>query len=165
MRTALLWPIAALALGASADSSAAGEVLFDCAIGDKQLSVTLEGDTATYTFGPKGAPEITLTAAPRDLNYLPWNGIGRFMPEAVEFENQGIIYQVWYGIEKLIDETAPLPPIRGGVWVMSGDEVLADLTCDSAPRVYALEGIYAAKEAAGQCYDGENQNWHEGCTD
>lgn len=154
-----------LAFGALLASDAAGEVLFDCALGNKQLSVTLEGGTATYTFGPKGAPEMTITAAPRDLNYVPWNGIGRFMPEAVEFENQGTIYQLWYGLEKLIDENAPLPPIRGGVWVMKGDEVLADLVCDSPPSVYALEAIYDAKLAAGQCYDWESQSWGTRCTD
>ena len=157
------WVLVALTLWAVAADSAAADVVFDCAIGAKQLSVTLEGEAATYTFGPKGAPEVTITAAPRDLNYLPWKGIGRFMPEAVDFANQGTIYQVWHEVEKQIDENAPEPSILGGVRVLKGDEWLAVLHCDAPPSVLNLQAIYDAKLAAGQCYDWESQAWKSKC--
>ncbi len=161
----LSWGSALIGMGVLVCSPAFGDVVFNCTIGGKQLSVTLEGDAATYSFGPKGAPEMTITAAPRDLNYLPWNGIGIEMPEAVQFGNDGTSYEVWYSVQKMIDENAPLPPTRGGVRVMKGDEMLADLVCDASPSLYDLERIYDAKEAAGQCYDWESQSWGTGCKD
>ena len=161
------YPFAGVVLGAlaasSTASSAAGEVLFDCTIGAKQLSVALQGDIATYTFGPKGAPELTISAAPRDLNYLPWNGIGSAMPEAVQFVNAGTTYEVWYSVQKQMDDNAPFAPAEGGVRVMQGDAMLADFVCTAPPSVYALERIYDAKLAAGQCYDWQSQSWGTAC--
>ena len=158
-----LCPIAGLVVGMLAASSAAGEVLFDCAIGAQQLSVTFQDDTAAYTFGPKGAPEVSISAAPRDLNYLPWDGMGASMPEAVQFVNVGTTYEVWYSVQKQIDENAPLAPTEGGVRVMQGDAILADLVCTAPPSVYALERIYDAKLAAGQCYDWQSHSWGTAC--
>ena len=162
-----LCPVAGLVLGvvaaSSTASSAAAEVLFDCPIGAQQLSVALAGDTAIYTFGPQGAPEMTISAAPRDLNYLPWDGMGSSMPEAVQFANAGTTYEVWYAVQKQMDENAPLAPTQGGVRVMQGDAMLADLVCTAPPSVYALERIYDAKLAAGQGYDWQSQSWGTAC--
>ncbi len=164
-----LCPIAGLVLGvvaaSSTASSAAAEVLFDCPIGAQQLSITLAGDTAIYTFGPQGAPETVISAAPRDLNYLPWAGMGTSMPEAVQFANAGTTYKVWYAVQKQMGVNAPLAPTQGGVRVMQASAMLADLVCTAPPSVYALERIYDAKLAAGHCYDWQNQSWGTACAE
>ncbi len=123
------WGSALIGVALLAAPPAFGDVLFDCAIGAKQLSVTLEGDAATYTFGPKGAPELTITAAPRDLTYLPWDGWGIEMPEAVQFQSAGITYEVWYSVRKQgdKDEHVAHVPAAGGVRVLKGLATISTL--------------------------------------
>jgi hypothetical protein len=161
----LSWGSALIGAAVLASAPAFGEVLFECAIDAKQLRVTLDGDTATYSFGPKGAPELTVSADPRDLNYLPWDGMGVEMPEAVQFETAGTIYEVWYSVQKMLDESEPLPPVAGGVRVMSGEKIIADLPCTAPPSIYDLYRIYDAKMAGGQCYDWAGQAWGAACAD
>lgn len=149
-----------LALGAARVEA---EVVFQCDIGPKQILLTQQGEMISYHFGPAAAPELTISAAARDLNYLPWDGMGSSMPEMVQFQNAGTIYEVWYSVQKQMDENAPLPPTEGGVRVIKGDQTLADLPCSTPPNVYDLERIYDAKLAAGQCYDWADQSWKVKC--
>jgi hypothetical protein len=66
-----------------------GQELLSCPIGKKQLELCLDADGVSYSFGPKGRPEITLATAIRDTDYQPWSGVGRAMWDAVRFTNQG----------------------------------------------------------------------------
>lgn len=146
-------------LGAEAQDLA----VFDCTVGARVLRIDLQGDLATYSFGPAGAPELTISAAPRELNYVPWDGWGREMPQMVEFQNADTVYQVWYSVQKMLDENEPLPQPAGGVRVMQGGQIIADLVCTGAPHVYDLERIFDAKVAAGQCFNWDGQIWMDDC--
>lgn len=124
----------------------------------------MQGGLVTYAFGPKGAPDLQISAAPGDLGYLPWNGIGTEMPEAVQFQSGDYTYEVWYSVRKMMDESEPLPPPAGGVRVLQGDDLVADLACSAPPDIYDLYLIYEAKLVAGQCYDWESQSWAAVCS-
>lgn len=117
----------------------------------------VDGDVDRSLDGPKGAPELTIGAAPRDLNYVPWDGWGREMPQMVEFQNADTVDQVWYSVQKLMEENEPIPQPAGGVRVMQGGQIIADLACTGAPHVYVLERVFDAKLAAGQCFDWDAQ--------
>jgi hypothetical protein len=100
----------------------------------------------------------------KDLIYRPWNGIGIMMSDAVQFTHGDYSYEVWAGIEKMMDEAAPAPEWSGGVNVLKGADVVASLSCDSVPDVYQLDSLYDLKQAAGQCFDYESQGWKTQCS-
>jgi hypothetical protein len=149
---ALLTPLPALA-------QCPGEVLFSCPIKAKTLEVCLTGGTAIYSFGPKGAPDLTITTPVADLAYQPWPGIGRTIWDSVRFHNDGVDYEVWAALDKMMEEGQPEPDWQGGVTVTRGDEILAELACTAPPDPPWLDQLFAAKEAAGQCWNFDSQSW------
>lgn len=153
----------ALAALICAPAALSAQPVFQCQIGKKLLQVDLEGDLASYSFGPQGAAELRFSQKVADLGYIPWNGIGVDMPEAVQFTNGDVTYEVWYSVRKLLEDNQPMLPPMAGVRVLQGDKVLADLTCSKPPRAPDLYAIYDAKLAAGQCYDWESQSWGTAC--
>jgi hypothetical protein len=71
-----------------------------------------------------------------------------------------VTYLVHYAVERDPSD----PEVRGGITVMRGDNVLAELACDPGSVVtsgYPLP-VYDAKEAAGQCWDYQTHSW-AGC--
>ncbi len=81
-----------------------GEILLSCPIGKKQLELCLTSQSLTYSFGPRGAPEITLTDAIRDVAYSPWPGVGGYIFDSVTFTNRGTSYEVWTSLERNPDK-------------------------------------------------------------
>lgn len=133
-----------------------GEALLSCPIGKKQLEVCLTADAVTYGFGPKGAPELTLTSPIRDAAYTPWPGIGSAIWDSVAFANKGTTYEVWTSVQRDPESTQGY---QGGVTVRQGDAVQAQLTCANGTVAGDLSAIFDAKEAAGQCWNFETQGW------
>lgn len=136
----------------------AGEVIFACKIKTKTLELCLTADALRYTFG-KGQPDLTITTPLPQLDYTPWNGIGRSMWEAVRFENRGVTYEVWSSIDKLMDENDPAPIWSGGVIVSRGDATLAQLVCTTPPEPPFIDVLYDAKTAVGQCWNFDRRAW------
>ena len=63
MRFRLLLPLLALIA-----SPAGAETIFRCTIGQHVATVTLEGDSLTYSYGRPGRPEIRISGGPSTGN-------------------------------------------------------------------------------------------------
>lgn len=144
-----------IALAAPADAACRGETLFSCEIGRKRLEVCLNGQSVSYRFGPEGRPELELATSLRQTVYQPWPGVGRAIWEAVSFTNRGTTYEVWSSFDRL----APEARTEGGVNVLTGSEVTAQLTCRPGSVSAGLDLLYGAKEAIGQCWNRDLQAW------
>ena len=138
-----------------------GEVIFSCKIKAKTLELCLTADTLRYTFG-KAEPELSITANLAEVPYTPWPGIGRTIWDSVLFENEGINYEVWNSIDKMMDEDDPPAVWQGGVIVTRGDETLSNLACTTPPDPPSIDLLYEAKETIGQCWDFDAKVW-TGC--
>lgn len=148
---ALLAPSAALA-------ACPGEMLLSCPVGKKQLELCLTATTLTYSFGPKGAPEITLTDDLRDVAYFPWPGVGSAIWDSVVFTNRDTAYEVWTSFERDPENTLT----EAGINVLNGEQLVAQLTCATGSVTNDLSRLWDAKEAVGQCYNREMQLWQDG---
>lgn len=146
----------ALGLGpAAALASCPTETLVSCPIGKKQLEVCLTGSTVQYRFGPAGRPELSLFNPIETVDYVPWNGIGRYINDMVVFHNAATSYEVWVSLDKM--DTAA--DYTGGINVLRGGALLAQLTCNPGPKVLNLTPLSFAKEAVGQCWDPGMAHW------
>jgi hypothetical protein len=134
-----------------------GQELLSCPIGKKQLELCLDADGVSYSFGPKGRPEITLATAIRDTDYQPWSGVGRAMWDAVRFTNQGTTYEVWTSLDRMAENAG----WEGGVNVLKGEEMLASLTCAPGSVRGDLGDIFDAKTDAGQCWNFDSFAWQD----
>ncbi|MCB5409855.1 hypothetical protein [Pseudogemmobacter faecipullorum] len=135
-----------------------GESLFHCPIGKKELELCRQGNSVTYTFGPAGRPEITLSESIRSLDYQPWSGVGRAIHQAAVFENDGVFYRVWSSFDRQL----PDEPATGGVLVERNEQLLAQLNCASGRMEAGLDLLWQAKEQAGQCWNYQKFRWQEG---
>ena len=99
--------VAIICLPASAFATCAdypAETIFSCPLQDssRQVYVCRTGDGLfVYKYGKPGkAAELELMHAPGQLNYQPWNGIGRYIWSSLTFDNKGYRYQVAYSADK-----------------------------------------------------------------
>lgn len=151
--------LAILPLPAAADCLPEGGV-FSCQIGDKQLEICHETDSITYSFGPPGQPEMLITEAMDSVVFTPWPGVSSSIWETVLFTNEGYGYEVWTAIERNGDENAPL---EGGVRVLQGEDLVAELSCDSGTPSNSLDVLWDLKEAIGMCWEFGSQSWKTTC--
>lgn len=156
MRTLI---IALLLFPSTSFAACPGQTILSCPIGKKQLELCLNGPIATYSFGPKGRPELILSSPIATLDYTPWSGIGRSIWESVTFQNDGISYEVWAGVDRMAENAV----YEGGVNVLKGDAVLAQLSCNAGSQVTDLDPVYQAKLAVGQCWNLETYQWDTSC--
>lgn len=147
-------------LPALADCPSAGAMVFSCQIGKKSLTVCHMGDALIYSYGAWAKPDLTISEPLESVVYTPWPGIGSSIWETVAFQNQGYTYEVWTSIERDPDSTQPL---QGGINVLKGEALQAQLTCDNGTASNPLDGIYGLKESIGQCWDFDSRSWQTAC--
>jgi hypothetical protein len=127
----------------------------------KALSVCFDPDRVHYRFGPQDQPpELALSVSMADIAYTPWPGVGRAIWESVAFPNNGYVYQVFAGFDRMIQPDDPENPAFGGVHVLRDDQIIAELRC--APDALDFtwgEDLFQAKQAAGLTYDMTTQSW------
>lgn len=155
MRAAAVVLTLALLGPGTASAACAGLDVLSCPVGKKQLDLCLTGEGLTYSFGPKGRPELVMTDPIRKVDYQPWSGVGRSIWDAVRFFNKGVSYEVWTSLDRL-DENAVW---EGGVIVSKGGETLAELQCARGSVRTDLYAVYEAKLVAGQCWNREMFAW------
>lgn len=151
--------LALLPLPAAADC-AGGEEVFTCQIGAKSLELCHIGDDLTYAFGPAGAPDLTITESLTTVNFTPWPGVSSNIWETVIFLNEDYAYEVWTSQARDPEDTAGL---QGGVRVLNGEELVAELTCDQGTASQPLEGIWDLKESVGLCWEFNSFSWKTSC--
>lgn len=141
---------------------AGSETLVSCSLkgGSRVLTTCLQGDQVSYAFGRRGADaDLALQRNVREVNMVPWPGIGRSIWEEFTFDNEDTSYTVYYSQER--DPSAELP-LTGGVIVDQGGKELAHLQCDPGSVQSSGYGLplFEAKERAGQVYSLGAGSWH-----
>jgi hypothetical protein len=134
--------------------------VFSCQIGNKTLEICHWKGALIYSFGPANAPDLTIAEPLETVAFTPWPGVGSAIWENVAFHNQGYTYEVWTAVERNPEDTRPL---QGGVNVLKGEELQAQLTCDNGTASQSLDAIYELKTAIGQCWDFDQDRWITGC--
>lgn len=146
-----------LTFTANASVACSDGVLFSCSIGQNQLAVCLNDDAATYSFGPRGQPELELTEPFARLDYHPWVGMGRWEQNSVSFTNGDYEYRVSAARDRLDDEQQELWDV--GVAVSRDGERLALLTCEKTFHFNVLEELWSSKLQAGLCWSRTEWTW------
>lgn len=120
--------LAALACLMPAMSPAAecrGRILLQCdTSATRSLQVCLQGETFHYSYGPRGRPEISLTASAASGPVTPWPGVGSAIWSGLTFQNAAHSYQVWTSFERGGGDYE-----AAGVTVLKGDSTIATVNC------------------------------------
>lgn len=143
-------------LPAMADCLPGGHV-FDCRIGTKVLELCQQGEALTYSFGPRGAPELVLAESHRSVDYTPWPGVGSAIWQSVTFVNQGYGYEVWTSSDRSGGG------LEAGVNVLQNGAMIAQLHCDRGSASGPLDTLYSLKESVGLCRDHMAHRWSAAC--
>jgi hypothetical protein len=134
--------------------------VFSCQVGKKVLEICHWKGALIYSYGPPGKADLTIAEPLETVEFTPWPGIGRYIWETVAFRNQGYAYKVWTSVERGPESITGL---EGGVNVLQGDEVVANIACDPGTPSNSLDRIYELKESIGQCWDFDSKVWQTAC--
>ena len=132
-----------------------GTEVFSCPAGKKIIEVCTLNGAVTYSYGPKGKPDLSLSVPLQDADYTPWPGVGRAIWDSMAFHNEGYTYEVWASYDKL-DQNAVW---EGGVNVLKGEALQAQVSCNKGSVAGDLSGLINAKEAIGQCWNTNSFAW------
>jgi hypothetical protein len=97
----------ASAFASAAAATCIGDPILTCTIGSKTLSLCLGDETATYSFGPAGSPELILSRPIREVDYIAWSGFGRYPTNKVVFSNHDYSYVITSGYDRHEDGDRP----------------------------------------------------------
>ncbi|WP_299772668.1 hypothetical protein [uncultured Tateyamaria sp.] len=136
-------------------------VVLNCQIGSKTLTVCVGEGQATYAFGPSGLPELSLTRPLGQVQATPWPGVGRSIWEDITFENVGTRYTAWISVDRMTEDFTT----TGGVMVAQGEQKLADLDCKTGTAEVGVFAIADAMQAAGYCVDRATGTYAQHCPD
>ena len=130
----------------------------------KTLSVCYDDANAYYRFGVAGeVPELVLQSTIADLDYRPWNGLGRAIWEEVGFENQGYTYAVHAGFDRPWGDEVYEDVLErnfGAVSVTRNGDIIAELECARATVDYSWDDLlWKAKENLGFTWDDRALEW------
>lgn len=150
----------AAGLAGSATASCTDDPFLTCTTGGKTLSLCLGEGTATYSFGPAGKPELVMTRPISEVDYVAWNGFGRYPTDQVVFRNHSYTYLIASGYDRHEDGDRPY---EVAILVERDDQIVARLSCRETFNTNPLTPIWNAKEAAGQCWQIESRDWHDDC--
>ncbi|WP_020393703.1 hypothetical protein [Thiolinea disciformis] len=117
-----------------------GKTLFFCntKTANKQIELCDAGKTINYSFGKKGKkPELAISIPRAQASTYQWSGVGRWMSYSVDVPNNGYVYNVFWGVDRITEEHA----IEAGVTVTKGDAVKATIYCQEKGLVNNLEGV------------------------
>jgi hypothetical protein len=134
-----------------------------CTVGAKQLSLSIQDETVTYRYGPRGNPELVLQEPVATVDYQPWNGIGRGMKTAVQFNNYSYTYAV---VTSPSDKQTNNNTIWYNAWIsIRLDNDFTFLECKEEFSGDPLDAIHDAKTAINQCWSQAQEKWLEDCAD
>ncbi|MFZ1468756.1 MAG: hypothetical protein WAT09_07210 [Paracoccaceae bacterium] len=146
--------LALLPLPALAQCPPGGEI-FSCPAGKKIIEVCTSNGVVTYSYGKPGKPDLTLSVPLQEADYTPWPGVGRSIWDAMAFHNNGFTYEVWASYDKLNENAL----WEGGVNVLKGEAMQAQITCNKGSVTGDLSGLINAKEGVGLCWNFTTFAW------
>lgn len=136
-----------------------GQTFLSCPVdGGRWLEVCIGADAFTYAFGPRSAPDLALSVPMAAGTVAPWPGVGSAIWSSVGFPNAGYVYEVWSSVDRNPDNANP----QGGVNVMQGDTMLAQITCQPGTVTSPAFMLEDAMAAAGWCRNLDAQRWQRG---
>jgi hypothetical protein len=135
-----------------------------CTVGAKQLELTIQNETVTYSFGPTGKPELVLQEPVATVNYTPWNGRGSTDVYFVTFYNHSYSYTV-AASTNYDNYRKNIYYYDISIWIERDGKDLAILECDEQFAGDPLEAIPEAKYALGQCWSQAQEKWLEDCAE
>lgn len=109
-------------------SPAAAETIFRCAVGQRQATVTLDGERLTYRFGRPGRPEISISGGPGTGNLSYHRELfARGEHQVLRFrrgDHSYLVHSLWGAPSGGSPES-----VEAGVVIMRGARVLRQLRC------------------------------------
>lgn len=115
------------------------KTLFFCnTVKGKQIEVCDADNTINYSFGKaRQKPEIAIKV-PRDkVSTFQWAGIGRTESYAVDIPNGNVIYNVFWGADRLTEDHT----IEAGVNVLVNNNLVTTVKCADKDMVSNMEGV------------------------
>jgi hypothetical protein len=141
--------VLALFLPGAALADCAEGTFVSCRIKGKVLDVCVAGDHVTYAFGPEGAPELVLSEPLSAGTHQPWSGVGRSIWEGLGFRNDGYTYEAYISFDRLNQEAG----MEGGVTVLKGEKIVAQLACDAGTVEGHFDTLAEAMAGQGYCWN------------
>ena len=114
----------------------APEPIFDCSFGDKQLTVTQQGDALVYRYGAKAKAELQIVAdAPSNRVFYHRTLYARAEDQTLRFvsgEYNYVVYAHWSAPSLgLTEESSTGEIFYGGLTVLRGEKELSSRRCRS----------------------------------
>jgi hypothetical protein len=123
-----------LILGAiMASGTPAPQTAFACRAGGKRIAVTLSGNRLTYSFGPPGRPEISLTGSPNGGVFYHRTMYSRGEDQTLRFVSgqwNYILFNRWQAPQQLKSERIEPEYNVSGVLVMSDGKLVRRIDCN-----------------------------------
>ncbi|WP_460274923.1 hypothetical protein [Celeribacter sp. ULVN23_4] len=127
---------------------------------EKYVSLTADAAGVTYRFGRPGQmPELELNRPYSEVVVTPWPGVGGSIWEELRLKNGDINYVLWGDFDRMSEAH----DVRAGIVVERSGEELARLDCLPETIDYTVFGFADAYEAAGYCWDFDEDAWQEVC--
>lgn len=135
-----------------------------CTVGSKQLSLSIQDETVTYRYGPRGNPELVLQEPVATVDFQPWSGVGRTDANTVTFHNHSYSYTV-VSSTSYENYRNDIHYYNFSIWIERDGKELAILDCNEQFAGDPLDHLRDAKAAIGQCWNREHEHWSENCAD
>ena len=120
------------------------KTVFSCLTGKgKLIEVCDAGKTINYSFGfPNSKPEIVVTVPRNKATTTQWNGFGRHMSYSVNIPNGNTVYNVFWGVDKMLEGDETEPQVEAGVYVEVNKKHAATVKCVGEKNIQQnIEGI------------------------
>jgi hypothetical protein len=125
-----------LILGAIMASSApTPQTVFTCRAGSKRIAVTQRDDRLTYSFGPPGRPEISLTGGPQDGVFYHRTMYNRGEDQTLRFVSgqwNYVLFNRWQAPQQLSSERIEPEYNVSGVLVMRNGKLVRRIDCNKS---------------------------------
>jgi hypothetical protein len=116
-----------------ASSAPAPQTVFTCRAGSKRIVVTQGGDRLTYSFGPPGRPELTLTGSPQGGVFYHRTMYNRGEDQTLRFVSgqwNYVLFNRWQAPQQLSSERIESEYNVSGVLVMRNGKLVRRIGCN-----------------------------------
>jgi hypothetical protein len=116
-----------------ASSAPAPQTVFTCRAGSKRIVVTQGGDRLTYSFGPPGRPELTLTGSPQGGVFYHRTMYSRGEDQTLRFFSgqwNYILFNRWQAPQPLSNDRISPEYNASGMLVMKNGKLVRRIDCN-----------------------------------
>jgi hypothetical protein len=116
-----------------ASSAPAPQTVFTCRASGKRIVVTQGGDRLTYSFGPPGRPELTLTGSPQGGVFYHRTMYSRGEDQTLRFVSgqwNYILFNRWQAPQPLSNDRISPEYNASGMLVMKNGKLVRRIDCN-----------------------------------